>query len=396
MKVQSRLRQKTAIDSSASWRAMQIFLLIAVLFYLMLMLPLTSSAENVVSLRGAKLEIGGELELEMVDSERDGRAVTDSVGDGIGGTNNSFPRMSIDKIVITPRVRLTSDILFKADIQFSPDKTVKLDEAWVKFSDLPFNSWITLGQEDTFVHVSRKTESYPILGYAFWQDEDLGAFMGGAQGSFYWRFSVTNGRRLKDRRASEDDVFPIVTDDDDNGEKNGNKQIGIGLGLNHTFKTDHRIDLLPFWYTSDLSTQDVAYLNKITNYAGGSDNTQRRYGINLDYVLGGFSLFAQYMGASDGGMDRDGWYVQPAFKQELGMSRLKSIEVLIRYEQYNVDLVAAPTDSRTWDRQTTTFAVFSEIVSGFKVKTEYYINDEDTGGSDVANNEFLMQLEVKF
>ena len=78
------------------------------------------------------------------------------------------------------------------------------------------------------------------------------------------------------------------------------------------------------------------------------------------------------------------------------MSRLKSLEFLLRYEQYNVDLLRAPTDSRTWDRQTTTLAVTSEIVSGFKVKTEYYINDEDTGGADVANDEFLVQLEVKF
>ncbi len=394
MKIQARWKQAIIIGSKTSWRAMQIALLITVL--LPLMLPTISFAENVVSLRGAKLEIGGELELEMVDSERDGRAQTDSVGGDIGGTNNAFPRMSIDKIVITPRVRLSSDILFKADIQFGPDKKVKLDEAWVKISDLPFNSWVTFGQEDPFIHVSRKTESYPILGHAFWQDEDLGVFTGGTQGSIYWRFSVTNGRRLADRRASEDNVFPVITDDDDNGENNGNKQIGIGLGLNHTFKTDHRIDLLPFWYTSDLSTQDVAYLNKITNYRGGSDNNQRRYGVNLNYILGGFSFFAQYMGASDGGLDRDGWYVQPAFKQKLGMSRLKSIEFLIRYEQYNVDLAAAPSDSRTWDRQTTTFAVFSEIVSGFKVKTEYYINDEDTGAADVANNEFLMQLEIKF
>jgi len=366
----------------------------AILFFSTL--TAAQASENVVSLRGVKLEIGGELELEMIDSARDGTAMTDVNGKGIGGTNNSFPRMSIDKIVITPKVQLSSDILFKADIEFGPDKPVKLDEAWIKISGLPLNSWITFGQEDPFIHVSRKTESYPILGHAFWQDEDLGAFAGGRQASVYWRFSMTNGRRLKDRQAGEDKVFPITTDDDDNVENNGNKQIGIGLGLNHAFKAGHSIDLLPFWYTADLSPQDISYLNKIKNYTGGNDDTQTRYGLNLDYVLRGFSFFAQYMGAQDGGMDRDGWYVQPSFKQKLGMSRLKSLEFLVRYEEYNVDLVPAPSDSRTWDRQVLTVAVTSEIVRGFKVKTEYYLKDEDTGGEDVNNDEFLMQLEVKF
>ncbi len=394
MKVQLRPTGTPARRFTVAWNEMHIPLFTAILFFSML--STVPAAENVLSLRGAKLEIGGEMELEMIDSERDGRIMTDSAGDPIGGTNNSFPRMALDKIVITSKVRLASDILFKADIEFGPDKPVKLDEAWIKISDLPLNSWLTFGQADPFIHVSRKTESYPILGYAFWQDEDLGVFAGGKQGPVYWRFSVSNGRRLKDRQASEDAVFPITTDDDDNVENNGDKQIGIGLGLNHSFKAGHGIDVLPFWYTAELSPKDVAYLNKITNYSGGSDDTQTRYGINLDYVLGGFSFFAQYMGAEDGGMDRDGWYVQPSFKQKLGMPRLRSLEFLIRYEEYNVDLVPAPTDSRTWDRQALTFAVASEIVSGFKVKTEYYINDEDTGGSDVANNEFLMQLEVKF
>ena len=302
MKVQLRPTETPTRPFTLTWSEMRIALFTAILFFSLP--PSAPAAENVLSLRGAKLEIGGELELEIIDSERDGRTMTDSAGDAIKGTNNNnpFQRMSLDKIVITPKVRFDSDILFKADIEFGPDKPVKLDEAWIKISGLPLNSWITFGQEDSFIHVSRKTESYPILGHAFWQDEDLGVFAGGTQGPVYWRFSVTNGRRLADRQAGEDDVFPITTDDDDNGENNGNKQIGIGLGLNHAFKAGHSINLLPFWYTADLSSKDVSYLNKITNYTGGSDDTQSRYGVNLDYVLGGFSFFSQYLMAAWIGM----------------------------------------------------------------------------------------------
>ncbi len=345
--------------------------------------------DSVLSLRNSKFEIGGELELEIVDSQSNNDA-----------ENNPNPRMSLDKIVITPKVQVAPDILFKADIEFGPDKAVKLDEAWVKFSGFPMNAWVTLGQEDPFIHVSRKTESYPILGHAFWQDEDLGVFMGGDAGPLYWRLSATNGRRLKDRQIGEDSTYKITTDDDDNGEPNANKQIGIGLGVNHRFKEGHKVDILPFWYTSDLTMLDITYLNGISGYGAlptsASNNDQTRYGVNLDYVLRQFSFFAQYMMAEDGVMDRDGWYVQPSYKHKLGMNRLQSVEFLLRYEQYNVDLTNVATDSRTWDRQTTTLALVSEIVKGLKVKTEYYINDEDTGGAEVDNNELLLQLEVKF
>ncbi|MBN4054601.1 hypothetical protein JYT87_02720 [Nitrospira defluvii] len=354
-----------------------------------------ASPGRLPSLRGLEIQIGGEFELEIVDSQSDSTVIKDRNGKTLGGTNNTDPRMSIDKIVITPRIYLDTGIQLQADIEFGPG-TSKIDEAWIKIPDLPFNSWIKLGLEDVFMKPHRKTESYPLLGHAFWQDEDLGVFIGGEQNEFYWRASATNGRRLKDRKIAENNVFPIPTDDDDNVEANSNKQIGIGLGIDHRIEKDHYIDLLPFYYTSELSPADITYLNTIKNYTGGIQDDQSRYGINLDYRLRGFSFFGQYMMGEDGGMNRDGWYVQPAYKLKLGMTLLKSIEFLLRYEEYNVDLTKDPTDSRTWDRQTSTVAVIAEIVSGFKVKTEYYVNDEKTGASKVDNDELLIQFETKF
>ncbi len=71
-------------------------------------------------------------------------------------------------------------------------------------------------------------------------------------------------------------------------------------------------------------------------------------------------------------------------------------EFLVRYEDYNVDLTRDPTDSRTWDRETVTLAVLTDVVKNTKIKTEFYINEESTGGPDVDNNEVLVQLEIKF
>jgi len=69
-----------------------------------------------LSLRGLEFEIGGELELEFVDSEADGRTLLDKNTDPIKQDPNPFPRMSIDKFVITSRIHLETGILLKADL----------------------------------------------------------------------------------------------------------------------------------------------------------------------------------------------------------------------------------------------------------------------------------------
>lgn len=380
------LQRKERLSVNVPWFVFGIFIAA-----LCVGIPNGSASEppSILSLRGGEVKIGGELELEFIDSEHDQNQVQ--------AKKNPSQRFALDKIVITPQVHLDTGILFKADIEFTPDSEVKLDEAWIKIPGFPFNTWIKIGLEDIFSKPHRKTESYPLLGHAFWQDEDLGLFAGGEYEAFYWRFSLTNGRRLKDRRASEDNIFPITTDDDDNVEQNGNKQIGVGLGIDYTIKEGHQIDILPFYYASDLSVDDITYLNGISTYpAGSTDNDQGRYGLNLSYVLRDFSFFGQYMKGKDGEMDRRGWYVQPAYKVHFGYPRFKSLEFLVRYEEYHVDLVKDPTDSRTWDRTTTVIALLSEVVKGFKVKAEYDLNEEKTNGPEVDNNELVVQLEIKF
>jgi hypothetical protein len=347
---------------------------------------LKKEGEAVLSLRDGKVRLGGELELEFVKSDQNDDP-----------DNNPHSRFAIDKVVLSPQVKFSDRITFQSDIEAEGAGKIKVDEAWVNFDELPRKSWVKIGLEDIFMKPHRKTEAYPILGHAFWQDEDLGIYLGGEEERFYWRFSVTNGRHLKDRRISEDDVFPITTDDDDNIETNGNKQVGVGLGMDHSFKEEHHIDILPFYYISRLSDEDVAYLKGISTYGTSDADDQHRYGLNLEYLLRGFTFFGQYMRATDGKMDRDGWYVQESYKLKFKERKIfTAVEFLFRHENYNVDLSHDPSDSRTWDRRATTLAVITDIVKNLKVKTEYYFHDEDTGGDDVDNNELLVQLEAKF
>ena len=67
-------------------------------------------------------------------------------------------------------------------------------------------------------------------------------------------------------------------------------------------------------------------------------------------------------------------------------------------DSYNagVDLSSDPADSLTWDRSMTTLAVLLRFRKNFMIKVEYYLNGEETGASEVDNDEFVVQFEAKF
>jgi len=342
--------------------------------------------EALISLRGGKVKLGGELELEFIKSQ-----------DEVGGNGNPNARFAIDKVVLTPNVAFTDAITFQADIEFDGGGGAKVDEAWLKFTGLPRDTYIKVGLEDVFYKPHRKTESYPINGHAFFQDEDLGVHAGGEFEQFYWRASITNGRELTDRRLQEYNDYDITHDNSTNSEDNDNKEIGIGVGMKHHFKDGHEIDVMPFLTIGELSAADVGYINGLPGIAGSTDDSKDRYGLNLEYLLNDMSFFFQYISATDGALDRKGWYIQPSYKVYFkDRPTFTAVEFLLRYDNYEVDQVNDPTDSRTWDRDSFVLAAITDVVKNVKVKAEYAFHGEETGGAEVDNNELVVQLEAKF
>jgi hypothetical protein len=348
-----------------------------------------AAADALISLRGGQVKLGGELELEFIKSDSNDHP-----------NNNPNSRFSIDKIVLTPQVAFTDAITFQADLEFA-SKSVKIDEAWVEYKGLPYKTFVKVGLEDIFIKPHRKTESYPINGSAFFQDEDLGLHAGGEIDRFYWRASITNGRVISITKSiQEDDVYHIVHDNSSNAEDNHNKEIGLGVGMKHHFKEGHEIDVFPFLYVGQLSSTDIASLQDINTYGVSTDDTKDRFGINIEYLLDDFTCFFQYISATDGAMDRTGWYIQPSYKVHLdGRETFTAVEFLFRYDDYDVDLPKdqdAEFGSQTWDRQKVTLAAITDVVKNIKIKAELNLHDESTGGAEVDNNEILVQLEAKF
>ncbi len=336
------------------------------------------------------LEIGGEIELEYRDTqnESDSRA---------GETADPYGQFQIDHVRLSPRVRFTDDLSLEADFDAGEQATSDLQEAYLIWENLPFNSEITLGQHKRFFRPSRKTETYPLAGIAYWRDRVLGLTVENKFDPFYSYFSLVNGSRLNDEEIGEDESFPMVVDDLDGRDANDNKEIGLGVGWEGKSDKWGDVDFMLFAVMAELSHDDERFLHRLAGYGRFEDDDDRyRYGANLEYDYRGAELFGQYITSEDGGLDRDAWYLQTSYEYEADLKYLRSVEPLVRYGRMNLNLAPFPTSPLLWDREQLTFALIFGLTGDVFLRTEYTVNDEDTGAGDIRNNEALVQLELQF
>jgi len=342
------------------------------------------------SLRRKWFELGGEIQLEYRDTERerDSRA---------GVTDHPYGQFQIDHVRLSPRVRFTDDIILEADFDAGQQATSDLQEAYLLWQNLPLDSGLTIGQQKKFYRPSRKTESYPLAGTAFWHDRDLGISGKSEWGPFYSHLAFMNGLRMDDDEIGEDESFPILADDFEYGDFNQNKEISAGLGWKEKSKQWGEIDLMFFGVWGELSNDDEVFLLGLPRYRLIQDgDTRERYGANLDYQWNEANLFFQYINSDDGGLERDAWYLQTSYRFKPELKYLLSIEPLVRYGELNLNLDPVPTNSRMWDRQQWTVAFIMELIKDVFLRTEYTVNDEETGADDIRNDEALIQLELRF
>lgn len=227
----------------------------------------------------------------------------------------------------------------------------------------------------------------------------------------------------------------------------GHMQYGIGLGLRPNLKEFGKLDLSGWYITSELQDDAVGSdLDLIADAfftpnglptrghptdgtatltlpaAAGKDTDKRQVGGRLVYEKefwekkAQFKTVFEYISAEDGPLDRDVWYLESGIKFKLDGYALgkdekwfTSVQPIVRYEELDIDddfdnNFASPL---TWDRQRWLIAFNVELCRNALLRFEYGINDEDidhAGGGrlnnapvgSVDNNEFLIQLELKF
>ncbi|HDS09020.1 MAG TPA: hypothetical protein ENN73_02230 [Firmicutes bacterium] len=359
--------------------------LIGVLFLLFTSLH-TVSGEQIkfVSLKGMEFTLGGELEYEYVDTEND------------AGIDNPVGHFQLDKFTLTPKIKVSENIMLEALLLFS-SAGAYCSEAYAVFSNLPiFNSRLKIGLDDRFINdIPRpRTEGYALIDTAFALDDDFGITWYGEYNSFLWFLSLTNGLELDTKSTFEDNSYHIFHDNRPVKEKNENKEVGLGLGLNNGFGSDSSLFILGFFFKGRLNEDEKDLLIDIDReLVTGSDDSSF-YGVSAEYKLNKLTLSGKYISGLDSGLKRDGWFFQIYF--DLNLSPSSSITPLFRYGVLNNNLENDPAEPLTWDRDNTTVALLITLVPGVILKTEYYINNEETGDAGVDNDELLIQLEIKF
>ncbi len=116
--------------------------------------------------------------------------------------------------------------------------------------------------------------------------------------------------------------------------------------------------------------------------AGSTEAERQRVGAELNYKLGAYGLKAEYIRATDSGIKKWGWYLQPSvwFNSVL--------QGLVRYEYWDSDTQTAN------NLQTVTIIGLNAFFdSNVKLQLNYELKQEEV---EVANDAFLAQLQVKF
>jgi hypothetical protein len=251
-------------------------------------------------------------------------------------------------------------------------------------------------------------------------------------GQFQLIFSLGQGYELGSNEVNFDSArFNDLVQDDRSLESDlALREFGVGFGWRRNFQAFGDISILGFFFDDELRASSIAFLQGtqmtargpgnavIAGYGNSNDDGSSRCGVTIEYFLPASSIFAssdiktrkrdglrmivQWIRGEDGQLERDGWYVQGSYRVSFGKLVAKryfrSFEPIVRYGMLDVD---APSGRAvglpgTWNRQALVIAGILEVTSEVFVKIEYTMNDEDTGGADVDNNELLLQLLITF
>lgn len=342
---------------------------------------------------GIGIVFGGDVELEFVDVE------------GPGGFSHKdltyqkvdirSPHLRIDKAMTTTRV-LYSDVLsYYLEMGFYDEKT-KVDRHYARLILNDYNTVIELGKNKPIVALSRKTEAYPLIGTAFWKGREYHIATDTKfkmSDDFKLRLSLSFAmkRPLGSDDVAEDQSFKMLVYDDYNPKDGQTFEYGGSL------TADFKGFFAQGWYFYGKLIDDYDWKTMLSQTFSAYNSASKdhywaggRVGYDKDNIL----LRGEYIQAKDGLLKRSGYYVDGGYT-------IGRFTPFLRYGALNLDNLAPLIgNTLTWDRQMTAFAVLTKLHDYVTLKAEYYLLDENTGGTGVdekvKDNQLLLQLKFEF
>lgn len=374
-------------------------------------------------------------------------------------TVNEGVHFEVSVITLNVEATLREKITARAKIDFidlhdrnptSGDRTVDVDEAWIRFGEetMParladgFGAYLKIGK---FAHFERQNdrhlESYGLISTAFNRFEDAGVELGVDLGRhLYAKFSATQGNPLfmRDPNAlagdNGTDVFLRANPDPElksgivilydaeveDLDVDGDLELGAGLGLRFEDASGTRgLDLLAWSYRRDLAETvelegtfyggDLDLLRGPLNMFGLplDGDEKEETGANVWLYLGGFSLFGQWVDSEVAGLERSGFEVETAWRFNLplrwsvaGRQLFPYIAPAVRYSKLDPDFEGGselfPSPSFRWEWEKIDAGIRLGIVTGLDLTLEYADNSFILGsGAEAENNELLTTLRLK-
>ena len=175
-------------------------------------------AENwLPSYFGEKFRLGGRVKIDYFDGG-DESQLPSAIPEHPGGS------FSLDEVRLYLDGELSKDIFVRGIYELS-DKDSNVLESYAQFINLPLNSGITVGLQKQFFRPSRYTQTYPLIGRAFWKSRQLGITWKTENDPLLTYLSLNNGAGLNNNSIGQDGAAPIVGDKENNLDLNGNKEV---------------------------------------------------------------------------------------------------------------------------------------------------------------------------
>ncbi len=354
---------------------------------------------------GLGIQLGGEVEMEFVDVEGEGGFSNQDLTNQKVKTRS--PHMRIDKAVLSTKIFYSENLTYEIEFRFGDDGT-RVDKHFARLKLPDANTRIELGKNRPFVKTDRRTEGYPLIGTAFWKgreyhltsetemklDDDIN-FLGG--------LSFGMKRPIGTDDALEDKSFKMLVYDDYADKDGQTFEYGVKLGLEA-----YGFSALGWYYTSELiddfdwKIQLSQNLQEYDRLGDRTDKTHYWFGGRAGYDGNNVHLRGEYIQSQDGLLPRFGYYAEGSYLLEIeDFLGIQGFEPLIRYGELEVrDHRENLGNPNTWDRMLTTIAFITHIDNNLKLKTEYYLLDEKTGGAapedKVKDDQLVVQINFNF
>ncbi len=308
----------------------------------------------------------------------------------------------VSSLNLEAEYHLERSLTLKAWYQIDPVES-ELREAYARYQDEDaFFDWIQMGFQRRLFHLSSELETDSLNKIALYKLRDPGIQ---ARVSFldrwYWPIALSNGGQLDDqdispRRVTDQDV--ILSDDFDPRQAVGSnsREIITGIGYNRhepdfNFEQLHVLLFASVRSITDDDVEDLETLSDIPGFTGTNTGTTSyaKVGVNVTVKYRKWESYSQYAVAKVRDLERQ------LFASEISYTG-KTWKPVFAFSQQTLNIEPDFTAPLTWGRQRFTFGLHYKWLQHADIAMELTINNEDTGGDTVNNDELIVMWIYSF